>query len=54
MEALLLEYGIPALIAVPDEASLTDVIFNLSAAVFWLFLTVNRRPPAAPARTRIA
>jgi long-chain acyl-CoA synthetase len=32
VEALLLEYGIPALIAVPDDASLTDVIFSRAAS----------------------
>jgi long-chain acyl-CoA synthetase len=31
VEALLREYGIPALIAVPDDASLTDVIFSRAA-----------------------
>ena len=28
----MLEYGIPALIAVPDDASLTDVIFSRAAS----------------------
>jgi long-chain acyl-CoA synthetase len=32
VEALLLEYGIPALIAVPDDASLTDVVFSRAAS----------------------
>jgi long-chain acyl-CoA synthetase len=32
VEAALLEYGIPALIAVPDDASLTDVIFSRAAS----------------------
>jgi long-chain acyl-CoA synthetase len=32
LEAVLLEYGMPALIAVPDDASLADVIFSRAAA----------------------
>jgi long-chain acyl-CoA synthetase len=32
VEAVLLEYGIPALIAVPDDASLSDVVFSRAAA----------------------
>jgi long-chain acyl-CoA synthetase len=32
VEAALLEYGIPALIAVPDDSSLADVVFSRAAA----------------------
>ncbi|HXW43800.1 MAG TPA: AMP-dependent synthetase/ligase [Streptosporangiaceae bacterium] len=32
LEAVVLEYGIPALIAVPDDASLTDAVFSRAAA----------------------
>jgi long-chain acyl-CoA synthetase len=32
VEAVLLEYGIPALIAVPDDASLADVVFSRAEA----------------------